>query len=650
MFVANAAMLAGRTLLPAGRTPGALRTQVLAVFPGGPCRTLALPGGRVTRGTRTVTGLAAAAPEPPLRACLITVVATTTGGAFPLALSGHVMAGHTWGTGALLLTARTVGARVAFLAARVALVTGFARAGAMATVALQGVLLDTPTLFRAARAECPPGTRQVAEAAIETGLTQAGPVVAVTTPVVGTVTLLVAQLPIEALWAAVLAEVTADPRWTAAAPIGRIAAGPVPTLRGRRAVLAKPALRTRLVADESGPSVGAVAAVPPGAAVPPVGAVVTRQAAVVAKRLVQTHKLLGQVALGPQLCFVVLVVVVALQGCRAVILQQGQLGPQLQNPPAGQSLHCIPQQDTGAPVLIETEAPSAEALEGSGVVLARVVASAVGGQTLVHIVTAAPVGVEAVPSSAVALVAPWVVGAVLLTTRLLLATLVHVDAGFKVVVEAVTLVTGAHGPAAGMLAVVGTASVAVLTAVHYLHLDPVALLAVGAQLVGCETHAGVGAQGVVAPMGAVGLRSLTLVDVCAGLAVFGQEVSHLTVTVGPAPVRTALMHAASILISARILQLAVLAVLGQGVVGLTSTAEVGGGLLDTVVLTPSVGDGTRVDGQTGAGVHVQPGARVALAVEGAPRVDAFVLAAAIMVLALIGICSPMAPVVELVSM
>jgi len=43
----------------------------------------------------------------------------------------------------------------------------------------------------------------------------------------------------------VLAEVTADPRWTAAAPIGRIAAGPVLTLTGGGAVGAKPALGTR---------------------------------------------------------------------------------------------------------------------------------------------------------------------------------------------------------------------------------------------------------------------------------------------------------------------------------------------------------------------------------------------------------------------
>ena len=46
------------------------------------------------------------------------------------------------------------------------------------------------------------------------------------------------------------------------------------------------------------------------------------------------------------------------------------------------------------------------------------------------------------------------------------------------------------------------------------------------------------------------------------------------------------------------LTFAVLAVLGQDVVGLAATTEVGGGLLNTVVLTAPVTDGTRVDGWT----------------------------------------------------
>ena len=44
-----------------------------------------------------------------------------------------------------------------------------------------------------------------------------------------------------------------------------------------------------LVAEDSGPSCGAVAAAGPRAAAPPVGAVLTRQAAVMTEGLVQTH-------------------------------------------------------------------------------------------------------------------------------------------------------------------------------------------------------------------------------------------------------------------------------------------------------------------------------------------------------------------------
>lgn len=46
------------------------------------------------------------------------------------------------------------------------------------------------------------------------------------------------------------------------------------------------------------------------------------------------------------------------------------------------------------------------------------------------------------------------------------------NAGLEVLVQLVTLVTGADGPAGGVLAVVRTAAVVVLAAVDDLHLDP----------------------------------------------------------------------------------------------------------------------------------------------------------------------------------
>lgn len=46
------------------------------------------------------------------------------------------------------------------------------------------------------------------------------------------------------------------------------------------------------------------------------------------------------------------------------------------------------------------------------------------------------------------------------------------NTGLEVIVQSVTLVTRADGPAGGVLAVVRTAAVVVLAAVHDLHLNP----------------------------------------------------------------------------------------------------------------------------------------------------------------------------------
>lgn len=51
------------------------------------------------------------------------------------------------------------------------------------------------------------------------------------------------------------------------------------------------------------------------------------------------------------------------------------------------------------------------------------------------------------------------------------ALLFLTDASFKVIIQSVTMVTGADRPTGWMLAVVRTAAIVVLTAVHDLHLD-----------------------------------------------------------------------------------------------------------------------------------------------------------------------------------
>lgn len=234
------------------------------------------------------------------------------------------------------------------------------------------------------------------------------------------------------------------------------------------------------------------------------------------------------------------------------------------------------------------------------------ITAAVGSQALVHIVAAAAVRVESVSCRAVAFVTSGVVGAVLLAAGAPLAALVHVDAGPEVMVQLVSPVTGADGPTGGVLAVVRTAAVVVLAAVDDLHLDPVALFPISPQLVGGVAHADEGAWRVVAAVSAGVLPRFTFVHVSAGFPVFFQDVALLAVAVGSAPIHPALVHAASIVFCAWIVQYAMLAILGEHVIWLAAAPEMSRRLLHAVMLAAAVADGTRVDGETGAAVHVQP--------------------------------------------
>lgn len=407
-----------------------------------------MSGHFVTWGAGAVAGMDAACSEPSLWTVLITVLPVMTRRTLPLALSSHMVTRHPGWTGTLLLTAGAKRSWFTLFLAGVSPVTRFTDAGAMATVTLQSVLLDTVTFLRAARSKRPLWTREVAEASVQSRVAQTGSVGSVASSVICTVTLLVALFAVEALWTTILTQVSTDSWRTAAAPGDRITAGAVFTLTVERAVFTKVSLGASLVADDARPSIRAVTAVLPHAAFPSVGAVVTRQAAVVPEGVVQTHKLLCQVTLGPQLPLVVFIVVVALQRL-AVVLQQRELGAdewQLDGAPAGEGLNCIVKWDAGLPVVVQTETPAAEALERACAVLARVIAAGIVSQTLIYVITAAAVGVEPVSCRAVALVSSGVVGAVLLAAGALLSTLVHVEAGFEVVIQSVTMVTGADGP------------------------------------------------------------------------------------------------------------------------------------------------------------------------------------------------------------
>lgn len=93
-----------------------------------------------------------------------------------------------------------------------------------------------------------------------------------------------------------------------------------------------------------------------------------------------------------------------------------------------------------------------------------------------------------------------------------------------------------------------------------------------------------------------------------------------------------------------------LAILCQFIIWLAAAAEMSGRLLHTVVFTSPVADGTRMDSEAGATIHMQARARMAFTVVGAPGVNASVLAASIMDLAFINICRHVTQVVAMVSM
>lgn len=212
----------------------------------------------------------------------------------------------------------------------------------MATVTLQSVFHDAVTLLRAAGTESPLRTREVAEASVESRITQTGAVGPVAAPVIGTITLFITLLPIEALRTAILAHVSTDPGRTAAAATDWITAGTILTLTREGAVLTKISLWTGLVADDACPSIRAVAAIFPWVTFPSTRTVITCQTAVIAECVIQTNKLLCQVTLSPQLALVVFIVVVPLQGLVVVLHQeQGANQRQLHGTSAGQSFDCI---------------------------------------------------------------------------------------------------------------------------------------------------------------------------------------------------------------------------------------------------------------------------------------------------------------------
>lgn len=436
-------------------SPATLGAISLTAGADPPSRTSALSAHPVARGSSAGAWLQAVHSEPSLWTRLIAVLSAVARRTLSLARAAHVIAGHTRGTLALSLATRAIETRAAFILAGAATVAGLADTAPVPPVAFLGVPLHTPTLLRAAGSKRPLRAWKVAVSPVETWVAQAGSVGAVAAPVVGTVTLLIAVLPVETLRAAILTHLPTHSRGAAAASSDGVTGRSVLTLAGEAAVLTEGPLWASLVAHDPGPAVRALTAVPLRATHSSVRAVLARQAAVVTKRVVQAHEFLSQGVLSTQLPLALVVLLSLLEELGVLLSQQSHLGDgSLHGSPAVQGFHWVLQRNAAPAVLIQLVSDLAVTLEGAGSVLAGVITAPVVGQALVLVITATPIDVEPVTGPTVALVAPRIVGAILLTTGVPSSTLIYIHACLLVLIQRVAVVTAADRSSSGVTAVV----------------------------------------------------------------------------------------------------------------------------------------------------------------------------------------------------
>lgn len=222
---------------------------------------------------------------------MVTVLPAVAGRTLLPTLATDRVTGHARRTGTCLPAPRPKEAGLALVLALCTPEARLAGAAAVPAVAGLGVPLLALALLGAARPEGPRRAGQVAEAAVEPWVAEAGPIEAVAAAPVGTVALLAAMLPVETLGAAVLTVGSTDTRGAAAGPSHGVAGPAVLTAAGGAAILPKGVWRTRLIADEPSPARGTVAARQAREAGPSIPAVLTGQAAVRAEGVVQADKL-----------------------------------------------------------------------------------------------------------------------------------------------------------------------------------------------------------------------------------------------------------------------------------------------------------------------------------------------------------------------
>lgn len=407
--------------LLAAEPPAALGTICPTVIPSFPWRAQALPRNPVAGGPPTVTGARAVHTERPCWALLVAALPLVAGRTLLLTLAADGVTGHALRAGARLQAPWPKEAWRTLVLTSLALEACLAGTAAVSPVTGKRVLLLTLALLRAAWPKGPRRTGQVAEAAVEPWITEAGPIEAVAPATVSTVALLVALLAVEALGAAVLTAGPTDARRAAAGARHRVAGPTVLTAAGEAAVLPEGVWRTSLIADEPSPALGAVTAVQAREAGPPIPTVVTGEATVLAKGGVQANKLLHQRVFAPGLCCLLFLLgpdVVVLEEVGQIILEHRHMWKGPHDGQLAVEVHLgYLQGDTAPAVLIQPEASLTGALEGAGQVGAVVLTAAAAGGTFIHVLTSAAISAEPVAGVAATLIPAGAVGADLLAAR-----------------------------------------------------------------------------------------------------------------------------------------------------------------------------------------------------------------------------------------
>lgn len=212
-----------------------------------------------------------------------------------------------------------------------------------------------------------------------------------------------------------------------------------------------------------------------------------------------------------------------------------------------------------------------------------------------------------------------------------LVTFINISAAFLVRHELVSFATGADGAVPRVLTLVITAAIADGAEIHHLHFDSVARAPVHPELKPWGASTDEGPFGVDAGLQAAAILLVTLVDIFTRASVRCERETRETLTHGPAPVIHTLVFAAGVTIAARVGLLTCLSVICQGESTTTAAVVVPIVALSTDVFASSVVHAASRYRYARASVCVQPLPLRALAVKAPVRVDALVLAAAIVV-------------------